>query len=138
MQSQESLHPMQSTELLQVPTETQVQNDPSPAACPAPLTVERLDEHEFGSESECHEISYSLSESSDLSASRSVTPSSSRMSITFSSSFAELVSQQSLNSTVNAALVAQIQYLELENHKLRKSASQRKYFRMEILLWTIL
>lgn len=65
------------------------------------------------SESECHEISCILSENSDIS-SRSVTPSSARSSNTPSSSFAESSCGQSLSSTVNVALVAQIQHLELE------------------------
>ena len=87
-----------------------------------------LDQHQDSeSELEGYIISCLLSESSDMSLSRSATPSSARMSITPSCSCTDL-SDQSLSSTINIALVSKLQYLEMENQKLRHIASQRKYF----------
>ena len=59
---------------------------------------------------------------------RSATPSSARMSITPAACSYTNLSDQ-LSSTVNIALVSKLQYLEMENQKLRHIASQRKYFR---------
>lgn len=110
------VQPSQSPESLQRPTEKPALTDPQHAEIPLPLTVgadEVLEFNDLDSESECHEVSYTLSESSDISASRSVTPSSAPLSITPSSSFAESSCCQSLSSTVNVVLVVQIQFAKL-------------------------
>ena len=87
-----------------------------------------LDQHQdFESELEGYNILCLLSESSDMPLSRSATPSSAWMSITPSCSYTDL-SDQSLSSTVNIALVSKPQYLGMENQKLCHIASQRKYF----------
>ena len=87
-----------------------------------------LHQDQDDSELEGYNISCLLSESSDMSLSRSATPSSTQMSITPSCSYTDL-SDRSLSSTVNVALVSKLQYLEMENQKLCRIASQRKYFR---------
>ena len=107
---------------------------PSPPLLP-PLTAQPDEVLDSDGSSDCHDVSCLFTDSDIMSeySSRSVTPASTHsrpMSVASNSSYMDCASRSeaSLHTTVNVALAARIQSLEIENDKLRKCMQEKKLF----------